>query len=153
MAAPKWRIKWLVALSVIVSTLAALAFISIEQNSVYYYTPQEALSKKDSLKDEEIKIGGMVQGGSVVKNMADISLNFILTDMKGNIIAVSHKGTPPDMFKENSGVVVEGRFSPTGFTAHKLMVKHSEEYKKPDGHPSIDGELLEKSMFKNETTK
>jgi cytochrome c-type biogenesis protein CcmE len=55
------------------------------------------------------------------------------------------------MFKENSGVVVEGRIDAAGkkMVSQRLMVKHSEEYKKPDAHHSVDKELLEKSIFKN----
>ena len=34
--------------------------------------------------------------------------------------------------------------------SHNLMVKHSEEYKKPDDHSSMNKALLEKSLFKNE---
>ena len=72
--------------------------------------------------------------------------------MKGSEIKISHNGTPPDMFKENQGVVVEGRLSPDGksMVAKRLMVKHSEEYKKPEDHSTMNKALLEESIFKNE---
>ena len=58
------------------------------------------------------------------------------------------------MFKENQGVVVEGKLdnvNASSMTSKKLMVKHSEEYKIPDKHQmSKEKELLEKSIFKDE---
>ena len=72
----------------------------------------------------------------------------------GAILGISFlNGTPPDMFKEGQGVVVEGRISTDGqsLAARNLMVKHSEEYKKPGAeHSSMDKELLEKSLFKGQ---
>ena len=53
-------------------------------------------------------------------------------------------------FKEGQGVVVEGRLKGTGeIQSRTLMVKHSEEYKKPDSKHSMDKQLLEESIFKN----
>ena len=54
------------------------------------------------------------------------------------------------MFKEGQGVVVEGRIDETGkvMISKSLMVKHSEEYKKPDDHSSMNKALLEESLFK-----
>jgi len=76
----------------------------------------------------------------------------VISDLKGHEIKVSHKGTPPDMFKEGQGVVVEGILSPDGKSvkSRRLMVKHSEEYKKPGDHAGTPNkELLEKSIFKD----
>ena len=75
--------------------------------------------------------------------------------LKGTEIKVKHRGTPPDMFKENSGVIVEGKISKTGdnIIAYRLFVKHSEEYKVPGSGESRDHELLQKSIIKNESAK
>jgi cytochrome c-type biogenesis protein CcmE len=118
---------------------------------VYFYTPQEAFAKAADINDKTIKVGGMVKAGTVVWKPEDLALDFVMTDMQGVDIEVSHKGTPPDMFKENAGVVVEGRIEADGkkMVSQRLMVKHSEEYKTPDSHHSVDKELLEKSIFKN----
>ena len=80
----------------------------------------------------------------------DLSLDFVMTDMRDTDIMVHHKGVPPDMFKEGQGVVVEGRIEQDGkrIVSRNLMVKHSEEYKKPDQQHSMNKELLEKSIFK-----
>ncbi len=143
--------KWIVGISVIAASVLVLSFMTLEGNSVYFYTPHEASEKASTLKSE-IRVGGMVKSESVQWDRKSLNLNFVLSDLKGTEIEVSHKGTPPDMFKENSGVVVEGKISGDGrtFVASKLMVKHSEEYRKPDGSHSMDRALLEKSIFKGE---
>ena len=38
----------------------------------------------------------------------------------------------PDLFRENSGVVAEGRFRPDGlFVADEILAKHDENYMPP----------------------
>jgi cytochrome c-type biogenesis protein CcmE len=56
-------------------------------------------------------------------------------------------GVPPQMFRENIGVVVEGTMTRAGyFQCNRLMVSHNNEYKAPKaGHP-IDKKELEKLM-------
>jgi cytochrome c-type biogenesis protein CcmE len=143
--------KWIVGGAVILVAGLAVSNLQFGDNVVYFYTPQEAFAKAADIDSKTIKVGGMVKAGTVVWKPEDLALNFVMTDMQGIDIEVSHKGTPPDMFKENSGVVVEGRIEPDGkkMVSQRLMVKHSEEYKKPDAMHSVDKELLEKSIFKN----
>ncbi|MCX6126240.1 MAG: cytochrome c maturation protein CcmE [Proteobacteria bacterium] len=145
--------RWMIGIGVITSAIIVLALTQISSNVVYFFTPDEALAKASTLQDQTIKVGGMVISGSVDWKPQDLDLAFTISDLKGHEIRVAHKGTPPDMFKEGQGVVVEGSISPDGMSmkSRKLMVKHSEEYKKPGDHsPSIDKELLQKSMFKGQ---
>jgi cytochrome c-type biogenesis protein CcmE len=143
--------KWIIGGGVILVGAMAVSNLKFSDNVVYFYTPQEAFAKAAEIDDKTIKVGGMVKTGTVDWRPDELALNFIMTDMQGIDIAVSHKGTPPDMFKENAGVVVEGRIEADGkkMVSQRLMVKHSEEYKTPDAQHSVDKELLEKSMFKN----
>lgn len=145
------RVKWIIGGAIISFSILILSFLGLEENSVYFYTPKEAVEQATKLGQKEIRVGGMVKDGSVQWDRNSLRLAFVLTDLKGQEIAVVHHGTPPDLFKENSGVVVEGKISPEGrgFQAAKLMVKHSEEYRKP-AHQAMDRALIEKSMFKGE---
>ncbi|WP_176736820.1 cytochrome c maturation protein CcmE [Oligoflexus tunisiensis] len=144
-------LKWMLGGAVILVGALAVSNLKFSDNVVYFYTPQEAFAKAADINDKTIKVGGMVKSGTVVWKPEDLALDFIMTDMQGVDIAVSHKGTPPDMFKENAGVVVKGRIEADGkkMVSQRLMVKHSEEYKTPDAQHSVDKELLEKSIFKN----
>lgn len=151
--ANKNRKAWLIGSIVIAGSVVALSFLNVGQSVVYFYTPAEAKVQSAELAGKTIKIGAMVVPGSIEWNAENLDLRFMMSDNKGNDIKVMHKGTPPDMFKEGQGVVVEGRITAGGMEmkSHHLMVKHSEEYKKPDDHASMDKVLLEKSLFKNES--
>ena len=80
-----------------------------------------------------------------------MSLKFIISNLRGTEIAVATPA-PPDMFKEGQGVIVEGQIASNGqsMLSKGLMVKHSEEYQKPDAHHSLEPELLKKSIFKDQ---
>jgi cytochrome c-type biogenesis protein CcmE len=144
------KTSWIVGGSVIAAAVVGMSFLNLSENLVYFYTPSEAFAKAPALAAKNIKVGGMVMDGTVNFDAEKLGLTFTMTDFKGHDIAVSHRGVPPDMFKEGQGVVVEGRLSEDGkqMTSRNLMVKHSEEYKTPDAQHSVDRELLEKSLFK-----
>ena len=135
---------------VVASTLIFLCFSSLQSKSVYYLTPDEALKQRTSLGQKQIRIGGMVKNGSVKWQAKSVDLNFTVTDMENKNLEVHYKGAPPDMFKENSGVVIQGAFKLASnlFEAKTLMVKHSEEYK-PPGSKSNAPELMSRSLFKD----
>lgn len=145
-------LKWIIGVLIIGVAIIAISALNFGENIVYFYTPKEAVADAMTLSAKTIKVGGMVKAGTVDWQAKDIKLGFTLSDLKGVDIRVDHNGTPPDMFKENQGVVVEGRLSPDGsrIVAQRLMVKHSEEYKKPDDHSTMNQALLEESIFKNE---
>ena len=144
------RNKWIVGGVVITITILLMSLLSLQDYTVYFYTPQEAVAKASTLQNQNIKVGGMVMPGSIAWNAQNLDLSFAISDPTGVIMKIKHIGTPPDMFKENQGVVVEGKILEDGhsFLAKTLMVKHSEEYKVPDQKESIDKQLLEKSLFK-----
>ena len=142
--------KWVIGGGIVLAAIIVMSLLSINANSVYFFTPDEAVAQASDLQEKKIKVGGMVQPGSRDWTPKDLDLKFTLTDFKGHDIKVAYKGTPPDMFKEGSGVVVEGHIAQDGksFVAQTLLVKHSEEYKKPDEGHSYDKELIKESMLK-----
>ena len=123
-------------------------------NTVYFLTPKEAQDDAKLLSGKVIRVGGMVQAGSLDFDKKATKSKFILSNLKNTKIDVIYYGLLPDMFKEGQGVVVEGKISETGnlIEARKLMVKHSEEYKFEDNYDSMNNmnkKLLEKSLFKD----
>lgn len=144
--------RWIIGISIIAIAVIAMSLVQLGDNVVYFYTPAEAVAKAGELRGKNIKVGGMVVAGTVIWKAEDLALNFTLSDLKGAEIAVAHKGTPPDMFKENQGVVVEGSIAADGksMQSKHLLVKHSEEYKSTGDHSTMEKTLLEKSMFKDQ---
>ena len=103
----------------------------IREAAVYYITPSELRAKGVSAADRSFRLGGMVVPGSVQWEPKSLKLTFLLTDGKEQV-AIEHTGSPPDLFKEGTGAVVEGKYvSGNLFNASTILAKHSEEYRPP----------------------
>ena len=126
------RKKWIVGGAiVIVAVFAWLLFGGLEKNVVFFLTPKELLAKGQDGVGVPVRLGGMVKQGSLKWDAKTLDLNFSVTDGEKEV-AVHSTGSPPQMFREGMGVVVEGRYGQGGvFQATNLMVKHSNEYRAP----------------------
>ena len=112
---------------------------------VYFILPSEYAAAPDEYAGRRIRLGGIVAPGTVAFDDRTLLLTFDVTDSI-DTYTVRHGGTPPELFEENTGVVVEGRFDGTTFEADTLLVKHSEVYEAPaDGEP-IDVEALKDTL-------
>ena len=120
-------------LSVLVILAALVIFVilrSLEENVVYFFSPTEIYNKANISFDKQIRIGGLVKKNSVSKN--DTSINFIITDLKKEIV-VSYNGVVPNLFSEGKGVVAEGKLKDKKyFVADKILAKHDENYMPPE---------------------
>jgi cytochrome c-type biogenesis protein CcmE len=129
------RLIAIAALAVAGLGLAVLSFANIGDNLVYYWSPSEMLAQGDKAYGATIRLGGLVKQGSIVWDESKTHLTFQVADSKeaaAKAVTVSCSETPPQMFREGIGVVVEGTFTPAGvFTSNRLMVNHSNEYRPP----------------------
>ena len=131
------------ALAVAAIALIAIATGGISKNLVYYWTPTDLYANGDKAYGATIRLGGMVAAGSI-KNRAGVSgVDFDVKD-GFKVVHVKSAGVPPQMFRENIGVVVEGTMVRDGyFKCNRLMVSHSNEYRAPkNGHP-VDRKQME----------
>ena len=120
----------------VVIILAAFGFLlygGIDKNVVFFLTPQELLARGTAAYDVPVRLGGLVQPGSVKWDAEKLDLRFVVMDSGGQAVNVHSSGAPPQMFRDGMGVVVEGRYHRNGvFESTNLMVKHSNEYRKPE---------------------
>lgn len=115
----------------ILAALAYMIYAGVSQSVVYFVTPSEL--RAQPVAGKAYRLGGMVQPGSLKWEPRSLDLAFVLSDGKTSV-PVRHKGTPPDLFAEGRGAVVEGTWSGDGyFKASTILAKHSEEYKAPAG--------------------
>jgi cytochrome c-type biogenesis protein CcmE len=130
----------LVAAVLMLSGFGYLMYGNIGGNLVYFVTPGELLAKGSDAYDRPIRLGGQVVAGTVRWNADDLDLRFTLQDEDGSIEVHSRKA-PPAMFREGQGVIVEGRLNRSGvFESSSVMVKHSNEYRPPEGHEELPEE-------------
>jgi cytochrome c-type biogenesis protein CcmE len=129
------RLLALGALLVAGAGLAFVAFGDIGENLVYYWSPSEMLSQGDKAYTATIRLGGVVQPGSIQWNAEHTTLHFrVADDVKEGApsVLVRSTETPPQMFRDKIGVVVEGTYDKSGvFSSNRLMVNHSNEYRAP----------------------
>ena len=109
-------------------TGVSLILYSLNSNLDYFFTPTE-LKQENIPTDKRIKVGGMVQKDSVERNLSKIS--FVITDYE-NSIKVVYDGIVPDLFKEDSGVVVLGYQKNQMIYAEEVLAKHDENYMPPN---------------------
>jgi len=106
---------------------ALLAMSALKDQAAYFYTPSEAASAKVE-PGKDVRLGGMVEVGSLKRAPDGVTLSFRLTDGKASVPA-TFSGITPDLFKENSGAVAEGAFDASGtFRATNILAKHDERY-------------------------
>ena len=122
----------------IVSVLAAvlLAMSALRDQAAYFYAPGDVA--RDGLPlGRAVRVGGMVKAGSLRHKKDGVTIEFRIHDETPHTIKVRFRGIPPDLFKEESGVVAEGRFDEDGlFVADEILAKHDENYRPPEA----DGE-------------
>jgi len=109
-------------------TGVSLILYSLNSNLDYFFTPTE-LKQENIPTDKRIKVGGMVQKDSVQRDLSKIS--FVITDYE-NSIKVVYDGIVPDLFKEESGVVVLGYQKNQMIYAEEVLAKHDENYMPPN---------------------
>lgn len=120
----------LVALAALIGA-ALLAMSALKDQAAYFYSPADIQRLGGIPEGQAIRLGGMVADKSIVHEADGVSISFVVVDA-GATVPVRFKGIVPDLFKENSGVVAEGRFGPGGvFIADNILAKHDERYMPP----------------------
>lgn len=104
-----------------------MVLYALNSNLDYFFTPSELLTEEVP-SNRRVKVGGMVQEGSVRRE--DSIISFTITDYS-KTIDVSYTGIVPDLFKEGSGVVVLGYLNDGKVDAEKVLAKHDENYMPP----------------------
>lgn len=140
--------KRVVYLGLGVAVLMGAGFMisrALSDSLVYFILPSEYAEAPEQYHDRRIRLGGFVAPGSVRYDDTELHLAFDVTDMQ-ETYRVRHVGTPPELFDENAGVVVEGRFEDGAFMSDTLLVKHSEVYRAPEDGAPVDLEALKDTL-------
>lgn len=107
-----------------------LAMWGLQDRAAYFVTPSDIAANKVSA-DKAMRLGGMVEKGSLKRDADGVTIRFTVSD-QGAETPVVFRGITPDLFKEGSGVVAEGRLDPNGlFVADHILAKHDERYMPP----------------------
>jgi len=110
----------------VLGVAAGLTLYALSDNIVFFYSPSDLIEKHVAL-GARLRIGGIVEPGSIVKGANDM-LDFAVSD-GAKSVKVSYQGLPPDLFREGQGVVAEGVLAaPDRVKADTILAKHDERY-------------------------
>ncbi|PCD01655.1 cytochrome c maturation protein CcmE [Sphingomonas spermidinifaciens] len=110
---------------------SGLALSALKDEAAFFYAPADVAGKAPPV-GRAVRLGGMVEAGSIHRQNDGVTIAFTVTDGKARV-PVTFSGIAPDLFKEQSGVVAEGQFRADGsFAADNLLAKHDERYMPPE---------------------
>jgi cytochrome c-type biogenesis protein CcmE len=129
---PKHQRLTLVVIAVVaVGVAVLLAMWGLKDRAAYFYTPAEIASGKAAV-GQPIRLGGMVEKGSIQRLADGVTIRFEVGDGTADV-PVIYRGIVPDLFREGSGAVAEGRLAANGtFVADNILAKHDERYMPPE---------------------
>jgi len=128
----KTRRLYLVIVSLLLLGAAvALVLTALRQDIVFFLSPTELVTKPPA-PGRVIRVGGLVEKGSVRKLDGEGTILFKVTDLTKSV-EVRYRGILPDLFREGQGVVIEGSVDEQGqFIANEVLAKHDEKYMPPE---------------------
>jgi cytochrome c-type biogenesis protein CcmE len=120
----------LVLLAIALAAMIAaglLAIWALRNEASYFYVPSELVASPPE-PDRAVRLGGMVEKGSLRTEPDGVTIAFVVGDGKARV-PVRFRGIVPSLFVEGSGVVAEGKRASDGtFIADNLLAKHDEKY-------------------------
>ena len=125
------RLYLLAASLCLLGVAVGLTLYAFQSRIVFFFSPSDIAADRPE-SGRVVRLGGLVETGSVARTGDGATINFKVTDLK-NTVAVSYRGVLPDLFREGQGVVVEGAYTPDGtFAATEVLAKHDEKYMPPE---------------------
>lgn len=106
-----------------------LAMWGLSDRAAYFVTPTDIAAGK-AADGKAIRLGGMVDQGSLTRDADGVTIHFTVSDLNAKT-SVRYRGITPDLFREGSGVVAEGRMAGNLFVADTILAKHDERYMPP----------------------
>jgi cytochrome c-type biogenesis protein CcmE len=137
MAAKKNRLYLIIAIVFGVGVTVALVLFALRSNIDLFYTPGEVIYGKGPNHEmpeigRRLRIGGMVQSNSVVRDPNSLKVIFQVYDLRG-VVTVEYEGILPDLFREEQSVIAQGELvNRDTIVATEILAKHDENYTPPE---------------------
>jgi len=144
MKAKHQRMTLVVFALIAIVAAGLIAVWALRNQANYFYLPEQIASEPPSV-GQPVRLGGMVQPGSIATQADGITVQFVVTGNEASSVPVRYSGILPDLFVEGSGVVAEGSLQADGtFLATNLLAKHDENYV-PKELEGLEGHNAEKA--------
>ena len=128
MKAKHQRLTLIVLALVAIVAAGLIAAWALRNQANYFYLPEQMAAEPPAV-GQAVRLGGMVQPGSIETQADGITVSFVVTGNEASAVPVRYSGILPNLFVEGSGVVAEGSLGADGvFQATNLLAKHDENY-------------------------
>ena len=135
---PKRRKKLTLYLAILIGLALAISLLgfALRSNLDHFFTPSQ-VDQGEAKVGQRLKIGGLVEVGSVERSKEQTQVTFRVTDTIASVL-VSYQGILPDLFREGQGVVVQGVLTEgKRLSADKVLAKHDENYTPPEAAAAL----------------
>jgi cytochrome c-type biogenesis protein CcmE len=139
------RIVFILACLAALGLAVGFVLSALNSNVAFFLSPTEVAAKQ-AVPGKTIRIGGLVETGSLKRESDGFTMHFAITDTT-NRVPVFYKGQKPDLFKEGRGCVAQGHMGSDGiFYADLIMAKHDENYMPPEAGKALDEAKAAKTL-------
>ncbi len=127
------KVKFAVAIAILLGALAWLAVIGMQESRTYYITVAELKRMGESVREKRLRVGGRVVPGSIQREGRRVKF---LLEQDSETLPIIYVGRDPvpDTFVDHAEALVEGRWGEDGvFHAQKLQAKCASKYEPAEG--------------------
>jgi cytochrome c-type biogenesis protein CcmE len=122
------KLKFGIGVTVILASLASLAWVGVRDSKTYYHTISELSALQPKELHERMRVSGNVDAGSIQRRTGVVQ--FVLVE-EGHKLTVSYVGADPlpDNFQDGSEALCEGKLASDGqFQAESIQSKCASKY-------------------------
>ena len=124
------RLTFVIIAMALLGIAVGLVLMAFEESIVFFNSPTDIVNKQPG-PSKRLRLGGLVEEGSVVREAGSTVTRFRVTDLD-NSVDVTFDGILPDLFREGQGVITEGKYINGVFKASEVLAKHDEQYMPPE---------------------
>jgi cytochrome c-type biogenesis protein CcmE len=124
------RLTFVVVAMALVGVATGLVLYALGDGVSLFHSPTDIVTKAPD-PNQSLRLGGLVEEGSVERAEGSSSVHFRVTDLE-NSVNVVYEGLLPDLFREGQGIVTTGKVVNGTFIAEEVLAKHDENYMPPE---------------------
>lgn len=124
------RLTFIVVAMALVGAATGLVLYALGDGVSLFHSPTDIVTKAPG-PNQSIRLGGLVEEGSVQRSEGSAVVHFRVTDLE-NTVDVVYEGLLPDLFREGQGIVTTGKVVGGKFIAEEVLAKHDENYMPPE---------------------
>ena len=122
------KTKFIISISLITLMVVGWILIGAQPEEIQFISVGDLIEHQEKFNQKQVRLGGNVKSGSIKYSNDHLNLYFDLKQGDKFLSVVHHSAAVPDLFGENSQVIVEGIYENGILKANNLMTKCASRY-------------------------